>query len=233
VNPGVPRSTRKAVMRFFGPLGVCSSPVAMKTMTKSAMIGLGDEMFRAVHDPVAAVAPGHAFHAAHVRPGAGFGHGKRVHPFAAHRRHQVTVDLVALAGHEDVLRPAEEMGERHRPAPEFAFDQREFKMIEPCRTHAFGKIAGIEAKLDGLAPDVLGKPGGHFAAALDQILVGIDLLFDEAAHRRGDHAGDHRTCPRDPHFRRDRCRQAVGAGRAHQWRDPVPAYRRGGLCRRR
>ena len=61
VKPGVPLSTKKAVIRFFGPRGVSSSPVATKTMAKSAMIGAGDEVLGAVQHPVAAVPPGRAF----------------------------------------------------------------------------------------------------------------------------------------------------------------------------
>ena len=34
VKPGVPRSTKNVVMRFFGPRGVSSTPVATNTITK-------------------------------------------------------------------------------------------------------------------------------------------------------------------------------------------------------
>src|SRR5262249_52968384 len=41
-------------------------------------VGVADEMLAAVDDPVVAVAPGRAFHAAHVGAGVGLGHGERV-----------------------------------------------------------------------------------------------------------------------------------------------------------
>ena len=91
-----------------------------------------------------AIAAGTAFHTSHIGARAWFGHRQRIHPFAAHRWHQIALDLLTLAGHQDVLGPPEEMVERHAGAAKLTLDQRELQMAQPGTADAFGKVAGIE-----------------------------------------------------------------------------------------
>ncbi len=137
-------------------------------------------MLGAVDHPVAALPRGVAFHAAHVRSRLGFGHRQRVHPLAAHGGQQVAIALLALAGHQDVLRATEEMRQRHRPAAQFALDQREIQMAQPRAADLFGEVAGVKAQFQRLALDLGGDVGGHLAGAFDRRFVRIDLGFDES-----------------------------------------------------
>ena len=52
---------------------------------------------------------------------------------------------------------------------------------------AFGEIAGVKAKIDGLLLDPLGDFGGDFAGPLHLFLVRIDFVFDERADGGDDH----------------------------------------------
>ena len=90
----------------------------------------GNEVLGAVQHPVAAVAPRRGTHAAHIRSGIRLGHGKRIHLLAANGRRQIAFHLIALAGHQDVLRAAEEMCQRHRAAAELALEKRKLKFVE-------------------------------------------------------------------------------------------------------
>jgi hypothetical protein len=128
-----------------------------------------------------------AGHAAHVRSRAGLRHGQRIHPLAPHRREQVFLLLLALAGHQDVLRPPEEMRQRHGPAAKLALHQREVEMPEAAAADLLGEVAGVEPHLDDLALDLLRELWRHLAGALHEVLVRIDLGLDEVADRRDDH----------------------------------------------
>ena len=80
---------------------------------KICVICAADEMFAAVDHPIATTAMGAAFHAANVRAGAGFRHRQSIHALAAYRRHEIAVNLIAFAGHKDILWSSKEMIERH------------------------------------------------------------------------------------------------------------------------
>jgi hypothetical protein len=73
-------------------------------------VGVADEMFGAVYDPVVAVLAGKTFHAAHVRAGIRLGHGKRIELFTAHGRQKVLFALRVVAGHQDAGGATEEDG---------------------------------------------------------------------------------------------------------------------------
>ena len=146
-----------------------------------------DEVRGAVHHPVAVVAHGLTFHAAHIRAGIGLGHRQSIHLLAAHRGHQVLLDLFPLAGHQDVLRPSEEMGQCHRAAAKLALDQRDIDMGQARAADALGEVRGVKAQIEALFLDVLRNLGGHLAAALEERLVRLDLGLDEAAHGGDDH----------------------------------------------
>ncbi len=86
------------------------------------MIGARDEMLGAIHHPIATLAAGRAFHAPHVRTGPRLGHRQRVHPLAAHGGKEIALDLLARTGHQDVLRTAKEMRQRHRATAKLTLD---------------------------------------------------------------------------------------------------------------
>ena len=144
-------------------------------------------MLGAVEHPITAIAPGTGLHAPDVRARPRFRHGERIHPLTPHGRQQVAFDLLALTRHQDILGPAEKVVQRHRAAPQFPLHQGKFQVVQPRPAHAFGEIAGIKAQFNGLAPDLVGHFAWHFAGALHQILMRIDLVLDETAHRGRDH----------------------------------------------
>ena len=147
----------------------------------------GDEVLGAVQHPVAAVAPRRGAHAAHIRSGVRFGHGQRVHLLAANGRRQIAFHLIALAGHQDVLRAAEEMCQRHRAAAELALEKRKLKIVETAATDRFRKIRGIEPHFHDLVLDGVAHLQRHMAELLDLVLERIDFRFDETPDRRDDH----------------------------------------------
>jgi hypothetical protein len=97
---------------------------------------------------------------------------------------QVFLLLIALAGHQDVLRPPEEMRQRHRAAAKLPLHQREVEMPEPAAAHLLGEVAGVEPHLDDLALDLLRELWRHRAGALHEVFVRIDLGLDEITNRR-------------------------------------------------
>ena len=169
-------------MRFFGPRSVCSSPVATKTMTKSAMSAWEMKCLVPLRIQIVAVGAGGALHAAHVGPRPRLGHGQCIEAFAARRRQQVALPLLGVAGHEDAGGPAPEHGERHGRPPQFALQQGQAQMVQAAAAHLFGEVRGEEAELDHLALDGVAQFWGHFAAALDGLLVRIDLPLHEGPH---------------------------------------------------
>ena len=86
----------------------------------------------------------------------GFGHRQCIHALTAHGGQQVTLDLFVAAGHQDVLRPPEEVVQRHRAASKLALDQRELEVRQPCPADFLGEVAGIETQVDRLLLDPLG-----------------------------------------------------------------------------
>ncbi len=54
-------------------------------------------------------------------------------------------------------------------------------MIQARAADRLGEIAGIEPKLFRLAFDLVGDLQRNLAGPFDQILVGIDLVFNETA----------------------------------------------------
>ena len=77
-------------------------------------VGVADEVLRAVQHEVAAVAAAPCiFMRAHVGARVRLRHRQRVDLLAADRRQEIALALLALAGHQDVGRPAE----MHRQPP--------------------------------------------------------------------------------------------------------------------
>ena len=79
------------------------------------------------------------------------------------------------------------MVEGHGTTPKFSLYQCEFHMIKPSAAHAFGKIAGIKPQTQCLFLDLAGYFCGHFACALDQGFMRVDLFFYKGSDRAGDH----------------------------------------------
>jgi hypothetical protein len=105
---------------------------------------------------------------------------------AADGRQQVTLDLVAGAGLEDVAGPRDEHLERVRGPAEFPLHEGRADRVETAAAELGRHVRGVEAGLEGLGPDV----GGHLVRdrveSLDLALVRVQLRLDEAAHRFDD-----------------------------------------------
>jgi len=88
------------------------------------MVGVTDEMLRAVDDEVLAGCDRRGFHAAQIGTGTGFGHGETFGPVAAHRGEKIALPLFAGARQKDVGRPAHAgVVQRVVGAPEFLLVQ--------------------------------------------------------------------------------------------------------------
>ena len=154
---------------------------------KICMISARNKMLGAIEHPVTALTLGRAGHAAHIRARTRFGHRQSVHFFTAHSGQQIAFFLIALAGHEDILRPPKEMIKRHAAAAQFALDQCKFKMAEPRAADLLGKITGVKPKIEGFLFDLLGNIGRHSATALNRIFMRVDFVFHKTADRIDDH----------------------------------------------
>jgi hypothetical protein len=144
-------------------------------------------MLCAVQQPVAAHAAGAAFHAAHVGAGAGFGHGQRIHFFAAYGGQQIALFLLVVGGAEDVGGTAPEYAERHAGAAEFAFQQREGGVVQAAAAVFGGDVGGVEAQGQDLATDFFAKLRGDLTGALYVGLEFVQLGFHEIADGVHDH----------------------------------------------
>ena len=60
-------------------------------------------------------------------------------------------------------------------------------MVETGATDLLGEVTGIEPQFQSLALDFICNLSWHLSAALNQILMGVDLFFDKAAYGRNDH----------------------------------------------
>ena len=85
----MPAVNEKTGYTFFWTMRSVINASSHENNKKVGMIATRDEMLGAVDDPVttiAAIAFGRAIHAANIRTGIGFCHGKRIHPFTTHGR---------------------------------------------------------------------------------------------------------------------------------------------------
>ncbi len=144
-------------------------------------------MLGAVDDPVITILAGGCFHAANVRPGIGFGHRQGIHPLTPHGGQQIAFLLVALTGHQDILRAAKEMGQRHGTAPQFTFKQGKFQMVQPAAPDLLRKVGGIEPHVDDFPFDIIGQFFRHKALLFHLGFMGVDLALDKIAHGINDH----------------------------------------------
>jgi hypothetical protein len=78
VKPGVPLSTRNAVMSFFLPSWRVFLAGGGEEDDEVGDVGVADEVLDAVDHPVAVRRDGGGLHAAQVRACAGLGHGQAV-----------------------------------------------------------------------------------------------------------------------------------------------------------
>ena len=137
-------------------------------------------MLGAVEHPVAAgLLHRRRLHPAYVRTRIRLGHGQRVHALTTHGGEQVFVALLPLAGHQDVLRPAPEVGQRHRPAPQLAFEQGKGQVIQTTAADFLGEVRGIEAHVQHLLLQALAQFLRHVAELFDLVFVRVDFGFDE------------------------------------------------------
>ncbi|MCY1355806.1 hypothetical protein D9M69_422420 [compost metagenome] len=151
------------------------------------MAGMADEVLAAVQHEVVAVAHGAGLDGVGVGAGARFGEGEAVDLLALHAGQQVILDLLALAGHEDLRGPRDEHVQRPGDLRQLALDQRLGQIVEAATTDFLGHVEGIEAGRDGLAANLRGELRGHGVGAVHFFLIGQQFLLDEALHRLDEH----------------------------------------------
>src|SRR5215469_5990302 len=149
-------------------------------------VGIADEVFGAVDDPVTARPPGPGLHRTDVRAGPGLRHRQAVDALAADRRQQIGLHLVVLAGAQDVTGPGHQRLQRPRGRSQLALGQRHPHGIETTAAQFGREVRGVKAGREGLAADIFRQLIGHRVEPFDQVLVWYQLATDKVAHR-GNH----------------------------------------------
>ena len=150
-------------------------------------IGIGDEMLGAVDDIDVALALGPRLHGAQVGAGVGLRQRQAFHPLAADRRLEIALDLLALAGAQDVRRPRDGILQGKAGAAELALHQRQRHMIQPAAAQILRHVRGIESGLQRLVLDLLDQLRPHLVRALDFVLMGRQFRLDKRAHAVDEH----------------------------------------------
>ena len=151
-------------------------------------VGMADEMLGAVNDEIGAILPGRAFHAAHVRAGAGLRHGEAVGLVAAHGGKQIALALLSHAGHENIGRSRYAVPvERIIGAAELLFVENPAERIKTGTAHLCRHIGSIEAGGNCLLLEFLAQVLAQLAGAFDLRLMGKKLVLHEAPRRLDDH----------------------------------------------
>jgi len=146
-------------------------------------IGIGDEMFGAIDDEVFAITHGPGFHGAQVRAGLRFGHGQTLDPLAPDGGQQILLDLIALAGTQNVGRARHGILQGKGCAAQFDLHQRHGEGIEAAAAQVLGHVGCIKTVFDGATVNLLDQFGANIIAGLDLILIGHQLLIDKTADR--------------------------------------------------
>src|SRR6266568_3320052 len=142
-------------------------------------VGVADEVFRAVDDPIAAVPARVAIHAAHIGAGIRLGHRQRIDLLAADRRREISLPLLLVAGAEDVRWAAPPDRERHRGPAKLPLEQRERQLIEATAAERRGNVRGIKAEIDDFPLDLSAELERNASRPLDLALKRVELAFDE------------------------------------------------------
>src|SRR5690606_27650088 len=100
---------------------------------------------------------------------------------AADGRQQVTIELGAGAGAQDVARPRDDVLQGEGSAAELALHQRQADMVEPAAAELFRHVGRIEARRDGPRAYLRDQLRAHLVGALDLRLVRHELRRDEGA----------------------------------------------------
>src|SRR5262249_3961360 len=111
-----------------------------------------------------------------------------VHPITLDSRQQVGLDLIVLAGSQDIARPGDEPLQRVRGPAELPLDQRDRQLVEATATEVLREVRGVKAGADGAAPDLGSQPGWNLVESLHQILVRDKLAAHELANGRNNGA---------------------------------------------
>ena len=138
-------------------------------------------MLGAVDDEVIAIGLGAGLHRAQVRAGIGLGQAEAFDPLAADRRQQVALDLLALAGAQDVAGPRHRVLQGERGAAELALHQGQRDMVEAAAAQLLRHVGGVEAGLDRGGVDLLDQLRPHLVGALDLFFVRLQLRLDKGA----------------------------------------------------
>ena len=133
---------------FFGPFARHLLAAGREEDHVVGEVGVADEVLHAVDHVVVAVAHGAALHAAHVAARVGFAHRHAVHALAADGRQQELLDLLALAGAQDVRRAGDDVLQRVRRGAELAVDQRDAEAVQAATAELGRHVGRVEPGVD-------------------------------------------------------------------------------------
>ena len=187
MKPGVPLSTKKAVIFLRLPRGRVLLARRHEDDGEIGDVGVADEMLGAVQHPVVAVLHGGRLHAAQVRTRAGFGHGEAVGLLAANAGKQIFVALLGRTGEQDVRR-TRHAGPVQRVVglAELLLVEQPGHRIEPGAADIGRHVGRIEPGLDRLGFQLVDEFGPEHAGALDLLLMRVKLVLDKRARRLDD-----------------------------------------------
>ena len=148
----------------------------------------GDEVLGAVEDPVVAVTPGTGLHRHDVGPRLGLGEREQLALLRPRAGQQVALPLIALACEQDLGRPADPGMQRMAGLAVLALDDGHAPVAEPAPTHRLRQVRGVQPGLHGPPLDLASELRRHLAAAVDLVLVRIDLPFHEGSDRVEQHS---------------------------------------------
>ena len=151
-----------------------------KENDKIGVIGMADEMFRAVDDEVAAAPSGAGFHAAQVRARAGLGHRQAFGLLAAHGGQEVALPLLTRAGKQNIRwsRNADKL-QRVARASKFLFKEHTGERIKAGAADFRGHVGSVEPRVERLRLEFLQQLRGQLTGVFELRFVRIKLLFDE------------------------------------------------------
>jgi hypothetical protein len=188
VKPGVPLSTKKAVISFFGPARGLFLARGHEDDREPRQVGVADEMLGPVQHPVAAVLARAGLHPPQVRPRAGFGHRQAIPGLAPDAGHQVPLALLGIPRQQDVRRPrhAGPVQRIVRPA-QFLFVQKPGQRIEPRAPDLDRHVRRVKPRRHGLLLDLADQLQRQVAGPLHHLLMRIKLGLHESPRRVDDH----------------------------------------------
>ena len=165
-------------------------PVTATRMTKSASSAwLMKCLLPLIRQPPAVVCGSPWCACPHVGARAGLGHRQAVDLLAAHAGVEVLLALGLGAGEQDVGGPRHPAVVQRVVGPaELLLEEHPGHRVEAGPADLLGHVGGVETGGQGLRADLLDELGPEHARALDLLLVGVELAFDERARHLDDAA---------------------------------------------